>query len=100
MPQVNIWYDYGWEDSGQHVQQQTPRLGSSRTSSTNENIEFVETSFHDNPRQSVRKRAAFLELSKTIAHDILKKDREFHPFNIQTVQAHKPMLERLEMWTK
>lgn len=75
---------HDWGPAGRRVRMRT--LNSSKPVTTS-----------PNPRQSVRKRAAFLELSKTIAYDILKKDREFHPFNIQTVQAHKPMLERLGM---
>lgn len=67
-----------------------PRPGPSRTSRTNENIELVASSVCDNPRQSVRKRAAALGLPKTIVHEILKKDLRFHPFKIQIVQALKP----------
>uniref|UniRef100_A0A2H1V0U8 SFRICE_030809 n=1 Tax=Spodoptera frugiperda TaxID=7108 RepID=A0A2H1V0U8_SPOFR len=47
-------------------------------------------SLRDNPRQSVRKRAAALRLPKTIVDEILKKDLKFHPFKIQIVQALKP----------
>ncbi|CAK1604586.1 unnamed protein product [Parnassius mnemosyne] len=66
-----------------------PRPGSSRTSRTDDNIELVANSLRDNPRQSVRKRAAALGLPKTIVHEILKKDLKLHPFKIQIVQALK-----------
>lgn len=67
-----------------------PRPGPSRISRTNENIELVVNSLNNNPRQSVRKRAAALGLPKTIVHEILKKDIKLHPFKIQIVQALKP----------
>lgn len=66
------------------------RPGPSRTSRTDDNIELVANSLRDNPRQSVRKRAAALGLPKTIVHEILKKDLKMHPFEIQIVQALKP----------
>lgn len=48
----------------------SPRPEPSRTARTNENMELVATRLHDNPRQSVRKRAAALGLPKTIVHVI------------------------------
>lgn len=51
---------------------------------------LVANSFRDNPRQTVRKRAAALGLPKTIVHEILKKDLKLHPFKIQIVLALKP----------
>ncbi|KOB71212.1 Uncharacterized protein OBRU01_06974, partial [Operophtera brumata] len=57
----------------------TPRPGPSRSSRTPENIKLVERS----ARLSIRKRAASLRLPRAIVHEILKKDRTFHPFKIQ-----------------
>ncbi|XP_036347112.1 uncharacterized protein LOC118756456, partial [Rhagoletis pomonella] len=67
----------------------SPRPGPSWTSRTNENIELVATSLHDNPRQSVRKRAAALGLPETIVLEILRKDLGLYPFKIQIVQELK-----------
>lgn len=68
----------------------SPRPGPSRTSRSDDNIALVASSLRDNPRQSVRKRAAALGLPKTVVHEILNKDLRFHPFKIQIVQALKP----------
>ena len=62
------------------------RPGPSRSSRTPDNIELVEESLRDNPRLSIRKRAAQLGLPRAIIHEILKKDLKFHPFKIQIVQ--------------
>lgn len=67
----------------------TPQPGPSRTSRTTENIREVERSLRENPRISVRKRAAALGLPKTIVHEILQEDLKFHPFKIQLVQELK-----------
>ena len=66
-----------------------PRPGPSRTLRTDENIQRVETSLRENPRQSLRKRASALALPKTTLHRILTMDMNFHPFQIQLVQALK-----------
>ena len=66
-----------------------PRPGPSRSSRTPENIELVESSLRENPRLSIRKRAASLGLPRAIIHEILKKDLKFHPFKIQIVQELK-----------
>lgn len=67
-----------------------PRPGPSRTARTEENIQRVENSVLQNPRQSVRKRASSLALPKTTVQRILSKDMKLHPFKVQLVQALKP----------
>ena len=54
----------------------------SRSSRTPENIELVESSLRENPRLSIRKRAASQGFPRAIIHEILKKDLKFHPFKI------------------
>ncbi|CAK1589645.1 unnamed protein product [Parnassius mnemosyne] len=65
------------------------RPGPSRTSRTKENIQRVESSVLQNPRQSVRKRASSLALLKTTVQRILSKHKKLHPYKVQLVQALK-----------
>lgn len=63
--------------------------GVSRTVRTDETIEAVRRDVIANPRLSLRKRSAALNLKKTTVHKIIKKDLEFHPYKIQITQKIK-----------
>lgn len=63
-----------------------PRPGPSRTSRTEETINEVAASVRRNPRLSIRKRAAALNVTKSTVERILKRDLKFHPYKIQIVQ--------------
>ncbi|CAH2088110.1 unnamed protein product [Euphydryas editha] len=64
--------------------------GRKRTSRTGMNVDRVHQSVTDDPRQSLRLRAASLNLNKSTVHRILSKDLHFHPYKIVIVQEMKP----------
>ncbi|OWR50151.1 Transposable element Tc3 transposase [Danaus plexippus plexippus] len=63
-----------------------PRPDPSRTSRTEETINEVVASVRRNPRLSIAKRTAALNVTKSTVERILKPDLEFHPYKIQIVQ--------------
>ena len=70
---VKIQFERGYRSSVQQVNDQRPGP-SRRRLKTDEKIQRVESNVRKNPRQSVRKRASALTLSKTTLHRILTMD--------------------------
>ena len=68
---MKIQFERGYRSSVQQVNDQRPGP-SRRRLKTDEKIQRVESNVRKNPRQSVRKRASALALSKTTLHRILK----------------------------
>lgn len=64
--------------------------GRKRTSRTSMNVDRVRQSVMDDPRQSLRLRAASLNLNKSTVHRIISKDLHFHPYKIVIVQEMTP----------
>lgn len=54
------------------------------------NVGRVRQSVMDDPRQSLRSRAASLNLNKSTIHRIIPKDLHFDPYKIVIVQKMKP----------
>lgn len=65
-------------------------LGRPRSARSNENIERVRQFVNEDPRQSLRLRAASLILHKSTVHRIIRKDMHFHPYKIVITQELKP----------
>ncbi|GBP11578.1 hypothetical protein EVAR_77722_1 [Eumeta japonica] len=65
------------------------RSGRPRTSRTEENIDLVRESVRENPTQSIRKRSRALNLPGSTLQRILRKNKKFHPYEIQFVQKLK-----------
>lgn len=66
-----------------------PRTGRPKTACTEENVQRVQESVHENPTTSTRRRSTQLRLSRRSIQRILAKLKMF-PYKVQLVQELKP----------